>query len=578
MRPSLPRAPLARPMERSTHMARPLSAPFEAARRRLATLGPVAALASLALLSLWGGPAQAFGHGDVQRLARDAAAVAWTEAPDTRPAALRTLSYDAYRDIRYRPERAVWRDQGLPFELQFFHLGRGFVHPVQVHELHQGRVRRFDYQPEAWDFGANRLDRGFDTRDFASLGHAGFRVHHALNKPGVKDELVVFLGASYFRALGRGQHYGLSARALAIDTVGGAGPEEFPRFTRFWIERPAADARALTVHALLESPRLTGAVRFVVTPGTTTTVDTQLTLYLRAGSAPPAMLGLAPLTSMFLHGENQPQSRDFRPEVHDSDGLAIAGQGPGAAAGAPPEWIWRPLVNPPSAPYSPLAPSFAMSRLHGFGLMQRDRAPQRYEDPEARYETRPSAWIEPVGDWGPGRVQLLMLPTPDETEDNIVAAWVPERPLQAGEPVHFAYRLHWQGHEQTRPPHGHAVQSRRGRSWAEPLPGEVQHLVDFDGPALAALPPGAAVEAVAEAGRGGRVLGAHAYPLPAGYGAAWRLQLRVQRHDPRQPLELRAHLRHAGRALTETWAALLPPEPQPGEAPHPLALSTENPR
>ncbi len=521
--------------------------------------------ALLLLLALMGATSRvaAFGFDDVARLARDAAAGAWLEPADTRPPELRALSYDQQRDIRYRPERAVWRDIGLPFELQFFHLGRGLVHPVEIHEIHEGRVRRFDYDPAAWDFGTQRLDRS----GWGRLGLAGFRVHHALNSLAYKDELIVFLGASYFRALGRGQQYGLSARALAIDTVGAppGSTEEFPRFTRFWVERPAPDATALVILALLESPRATAALRFVVTPGDSTTVDTRIRVYLRAGTPPPAMLGIAPLTSMFLHGENQPQAVDYRPEVHDSDGLQLAGVGPDGGSGNAVEWIWRPLVNPPRRPYTPLAPSFALQRLHGYGLMQRDRAPRSYEDPEARYERRPSAWVEPLGDWGPGRVQLLMLPAPDETEDNIVAAWVPATLPRAGEALERAYRLHWQARVKTLPGDttalAHTTQSRRGRSWTEPLAGEVQHLVDFEGPALAALPAGAAVEAVASAGPGARVLAAHAYPLPPELGGGWRLQLRVQRDEPTQPLELRAYLRHAGAPLTETWAALLPPEP-----------------
>jgi glucans biosynthesis protein len=517
------------------------------------------------------GRVAAFGFDEVAALARNAAAVAWMQPTDTRPAELRQLNYDGYRDIRYRPDKAVWRDAGLPFELQFFHLGGGHVHAVEVHEVHEGRVRRLGYDASAWDFGRHRFDRSA----WGPLGHAGFRVHHALNSPAYKDELIVFLGASYFRALGRGQQYGLSARALAIDTVGG-GPEEFPRFTRFWIERPAADATALTIHALLESPRAVAAVRFVITPGDSAVLDTRIRVYLRTGTPAPAMLGIAPLTSMFLHGENQPQALDFRPEVHDSDGLQIAGIGPGGdpKTGAV-EWIWRPLVNPPRQPYSPLAPSFALQRLQGFGLMQRDRAPRSYEDPEARYERRPSAWVEPVGDWGPGRVQLLMLPTPDETEDNIVAAWVPATLPRAGEALDFAYRLHWQARLKTLPQSftalAHATQSRRGRSWAPLAPDELQYVIDFEGPALQALPTGSTVQAVAEAGSGGRVIETNAYPLPPELGGGWRLKLRVQRADATQPLELRAWLRHAGGALTETWAALLPPEPL-------LAPPQEHPR
>lgn len=494
-------------------------------------------------------PAAGFGFDEVAAIAQREAASAYVAPVARLPAELKALNYDGLRDIRYRPEKAIWREQGLPFELQFFHLGGGNLLPVAIHEVHQGRARLLGYDPAAWDFGRHRFDRS----GWQQLGHAGFRVHHALNSPAYKDELVVFLGASYFRALGKGQQYGLSARGLALDTVGGAAGEEFPRFKAFWIERPAANATTLTVHALLDSPRATGAVRFVLQPGETTVVDVRTRFFLRqpaAGQAPLAMLGLAPLTSMYLHGENQPQALDFRPEVHDSDGLMVAGQ---AAAGGATEWLWRPLVNP----RRPLASSFALQRLEGFGLMQRDRRFASYEDPEAHYERRPSAWVQPLGDWGPGRVMLLQLPTPDETEDNIVATWVPATLPAPGQPLELAYRLHWQGEQPTQPPGGHAVQSRRGRSWAAPAPGEVQHLIDFDGPALRALPAGAQVTAVATAGAGGRVTEARAKPLPQG---GWRLQLRAVRSDPTQPLELRAFLQHGPHALTETWAALIPGE------------------
>ena len=503
----------------------------------------------------------AFSFDDVAAIAQREAAAPYAAPVSSLPAELKALNYDGLRDIRYRPQKAIWREQGLPFELQFFHLGGGNVLPVQIHEVHEGRVRLLGYDAAAWDFGRHRFSRS----GWAGLGHAGFRVHHALNSPTHKDELVVFLGASYFRALGRGQQYGLSARGLALDTVGGAAGEEFPRFKAFWVERPAANASTLTIHALLDSPRATGAVRFVFHPGETTWVDVQQRLFLRAtapGQAALAMLGLAPLTSMYLHGENQPQAADFRPEVHDSDGLLVSGQ---AAPEAATEWLWRPLVNP----RQPIASSFALQRLEGFGLMQRDRRFASYEDSEAHYERRPSAWVQPVGDWGPGRVVLLQLPTPDETEDNIVASWVPATLPAPGQPLALAYRLHWQGDNATQPPGGHTVQSRRGRSWAAPAPGEVQHVIDFDGPALRALPAGAQVTAVASAGAGGRITEARAYAHPQG---GWRLQLRAVRSNPTQPLELRAYLQHGPHALTETWAALMPgeaalPAAVPGAAP-----------
>jgi glucans biosynthesis protein len=480
--------------------------------------------------------AAAFGFDDVAAIAKRQAEAPWRAPSTPMPPALAALDYDAAREIRFRPDRAIWR--GGPHELQFFH--RGYVQRdiVAVHLIEDGQVRRLGYQPESWDFGSLPATRGLSPDQLDEPGPAGLRIHHALHHPGYKDELIVFLGASYFRALGRGQRYGLSARALAIDTVGG-GPEEFPRFTSFWIEKPDADGTSVVVLALLDSPRASGAWQFTIRPGDSTVLDVRARLFLRA---PVAMLGLAPLTSMFQHGENQPRPGDFRPEVHDSDGLSVA---------ADDEWLWRPLVNP----RTPLASSFSARRLQGFGLMQRDRRFAAYEDDEAHYERRPSAWVEPLGDWGPGRVQLLQLPTPDETHDNIVAAWVPDRAPAPGEALDFAYRLHWQGHNAARPASAWSVQSRRGRGWAEPQAGELQFIVDFDGPALQALPADAGVDAVVTPLGNARLLQAHAWRHPDG---GWRMALRVQRTDPAQPVELRAFLRHGARALTETWTALIP--------------------
>jgi glucans biosynthesis protein len=525
--------------------------------------------------------APAFGFEQVAELARQAAQQPYAAPSEQLPAELAALDYDALRDLRYRPERAIWREQGLPFELQFFHLGGGNRNPVAVHEVVDGQPRRIGYDPSAWHYGAQAQRRGLQPGQWGELGYAGFRVHHALNDPAYKDELVVFLGASYFRALGRGQQYGLSARGLAIDTVGApaGASEEFPRFSAFWIERPAPGASSLVIHALLDSPRATGAYRFELQPGTAaqpaTQMDVRARLFLRAGIAPEAAirtLGIAPLTSMFLHGPQQTRGSDFRPRVHDSEGLLVAGQGLGSAPGAPVEWLWRPLFNPSQ----PLASSFALQRLQGFGLMQRERRLAGYEDIEARYERRPSTWVEPLGDWGPGRVELLLLPTPDETHDNIAAYWVPATLPAPGQALELAWRLHWQGDAPTQPPLAQTLQSRRGFSWFEPkappAAGEQKWQIDFDGPALRALPPAvrsaegeAGVEAVVTlppvAGRPvARLLEARAIPHPDG---GWRLHLRLLRDPSPEPVEVRAFLRHAGSALTETWSALIPQDPTP---------------
>ena len=506
--------------------------------------------ACLGLLAAASAHAERFDWEQLSELAQRRASLPYEASAsangDTLPAALSGLNYDQMRDIRFRPEQSLWRAERLPFEAQFFHLGLYHKAPVQISEIAaDGSVQPLPYRGSAFDFGANRLD----SSAWGDLGHAGFRLHHALNTPRYMDELVVFLGASYFRALGAGQQYGLSARGLAIDTVGGSG-EEFPRFTRFWLERPLPGAQSVTVYALLESPRSTGAYRFVVRPGQQTVMNVKVRLFLRAGAGPLATLGLAPLTSMFFFGENQPNAADFRPEVHDSDGLQmVSGEG---------EWLWRPLQNPKAT----LVSSFAMRNPRGFGLMQRDRRFASYEDLEARYDRRPSAWVRPLGDWGAGRVELVQLPTRDETSDNIVAYWVPEQWPAPGQPLDFSYELAWQGDDQQHPPSAWVTQSRRGLGYttlnADEQARQVQFVLDFAGPALDALGPQAAVRAVVSSDANGRVVEQLAYPNPV--TRSWRVTLRVQRIDPARPVELRAFLQHQQDAVSETWTHLLPPE------------------
>ena len=493
-------------------------------------------LASLWLLFLCIHPALAFDFDDVAERAQALAQQPYRSVIAKPPAELQALNYDQYRDIRFRPDHALWHEDNVPFELMFFHLGKFQTEPVRINEVTAQGERRIRYSSSDFDYGKNKLN----PRSWGDVGFAGWRAHYPFTAGGYKDELAVFLGASYFRALGAGQRYGLSARGLAIDTVGGER-EEFPRFTEFWIVKPAADAKTLTVYALLDSPRASGAYRFDIHPGTETVMDVRASISLRAGVA---TLGIAPLTSMFAFGENQPHRSDFRPEVHDSDGLMVAtGDG---------EWLWRPLVNPKRI----LTTSFSMRQLRGFGLMQRDRNFSSYEDSEAHYERRPSAWVEPVGSWGAGRVELMQLSTPDETNDNIVAYWVPAQLPPIGEPLEIAYRLHWQGSTMQRPPGAWVVQSRIGRGFAELGTGEQQYIVDFNGPSLEALPAGADVKAVVSAPANGQIMESNAYRVEA--TGAWRMTVRVKQLVLTEPTELRGFLRRGDDVLTETWSNVLP--------------------
>jgi glucans biosynthesis protein len=481
--------------------------------------------------------AHAFGFEDVAEQARKLAASAYQPATDKLPRELRDMEYDEYRDIRFKPDAALWREAKLPFEVMFFAAGRSFT-PVRVNEVVAQRARPVPFDPALFDFGRNKIEPRL--RD--ELGFAGFRVHYAMNRPDYKDEVVVFLGASYFRAVGKGQVYGLSARGLAVDTAAPQG-EEFPRFSEYWIERPQPNATTLTIYALLDSPRLSGAYQFLLRPGAETVMTVHASLYARSEIG---KLGIAPLTSMYDFGENQPGHDDYRPEVHDSDGLSVqSGEG---------EWLWRPLVNPKRL----LVTSFATVDPRGFGLMQRDRAFTSYEDTEARYERRPSVWVEPLGAWGPGRVELVQIPTPDETNDNIVAYWVPKQALTPQHPISVAYRMRWQMGTDTRGPLALVTQTRRGRGYVKQPDGQLKFVVDFEGGPLKGLAADAAVDAVVTVGAGAELAERNLFRNNVTGG--WRMTVRLKRPDASKPLELRAFLKTPQRTVSETWSYIVPAE------------------
>ncbi len=483
-------------------------------------------------------PCFGFGLDDVAERARKLATSPYKSPQSVTTKELRTLTYDQYRDIRFKPDRNIWREEKLPFELAFFHAGFNFAQTVRINEVSASGPREIPFRADSFDYGANKID----PKAIANSGFAGFRVHYPINSNKYKDEVLVFLGASYFRALGKGQRYGISARALAIDTALSSG-EEFPRFVELWIERPNADARSLTVFALLDSRRATGAYRFVITPGVETALEVKAHLFLRENVA---KLALAPLTSMFFYGENRRANGDaYRPEVHDSDGLSIhAGTG---------EWIWRPLTNPRRL----LTTSFALTNPAGFGLMQRDRSFASYEDLEARYELRPSVWVEPRGKWGEGRIELVQIPTPDETNDNIVAFWVPAvapRPLEAFE---FEYRLLWQKDTEARPPLAWVAQTRRGHGYQTKPDGTLAFAVDFAGPPLSKLSADTKVQGIVAVDGNAQIVENVTFHNEVTGG--WRMALRLRRADDKKPIEVRAFLRVANETLSETWSYIIPP-------------------
>ncbi|HJQ62650.1 MAG TPA: glucan biosynthesis protein G [Burkholderiales bacterium] len=496
------------------------------------------ALAAVAVLSIGHTAAAfAFDFSDVSQRARQLAEKPFRDEPPNLPPELQKLTYQQYWDIRYKADRHLWRGTRLPFEIAFFHRGSRFARPVRINVISADGVRPIKFDPADFDYGTTPVD----PQKLSGLGFAGFRVHYPLNTTKYKDEVLSFLGASYFRALGRGQKYGLSARGVAVDTALMSG-EEFPRFVEFWIEHPSPGAKELKIYGLLDSRRLTGAYQFLVRPGNETVVEVRARLYLREKVE---KLGIAPLTSMYFYGENQPApTEDIRPEVHDSDGLSVhTGTG---------EWLWRPLVNPRRL----VVTSFSVTNPQGFGLMQRDRVFSSYQDPHMRYELRPSVWVEPRDKWGEGRVELVQIPTPDETNDNIVAFWVPAA-LPPKPPYSFEYRLRWQRNTETRPPHAWVMQTRRGRATTRKPDNTVGFTVDFVGPALEYLPEDAKLEGVVSVDANAEIVERTAFRNAATDG--WRLAFRVRRLDEKKPVELRAYLTSGGEPMSEIWTYILPP-------------------
>ncbi len=486
--------------------------------------------------------AERFDFEALRLRARALAAKPYVPPPSGVPDWLRHLTYDQYRDISFVSGSSWWLRARLPFQLQFFHPGYLFDHPVSISEVIGGEARPIPFSPRYFDYGPVSVGP-LSSR----MGFAGFRILYPLNKPG--DELGAFQGASYFRFLCAGAVYGLSARGLAIDTAEPGG-EEFPAFEKFWVDRPGPADRQITLYALLDSPSAAGAYRFVIAPGGDTVMDVRTVIYCRKN---PSVLGIAPLTSMFWHGKTTNfETDDIRPEVHDSDGLMIeTGMG---------EWIWRPLTDPKS----PVVAAFSVEDPCGFGLLQRERHFSAYEDIAAAYQLRPSAWVEPEGAWGRGTVRLVELHTPDETNDNIVAFWVPARLPPPGQPLEFNYRLHW-FLNQIHPPAGYVVATRHGHLRTQET-GLERFVIDFDGPDLRRLKPNPisgtselpAVRAVVTVGAGA-TLAREATVEKNPFNQTWRVSFALQPDGTGRPVELRCYLRRTPRVLTETWSYLWQP-------------------
>ncbi len=444
------------------------------------------------------------------------------------PPGLRDIHYDAFRSIRFRPERSLWRNEPGEFEAQFFHPGFYFQETVDIAVVSDGRDSPVPFSTELFSYEGVPAP----TRN-TGLGFTGFRLHAPLNSTSYRDELIVFLGASYFRPLGKGNAYGLSARGLALD-LGEPGPEEFPRFTEFYLVRPAAGEHHVWVLALLESQRATGAYAFRIEPGQTSRIEVTAQLFFRHDVS---VVGLAPLTSMYLFGKDAPNRfGDFRPEVHDSDALLIwTREG---------EWLHRPLRNPPRSTVS----SFRADQLRGFGLAQTERDFRNYQDLEARYQARPSAWVEPLEGFGDGSVRLLEIATELETDDNIALAFVPNGPSEPE--LRVRYRLHVGSALPASPNTARVVATRTTKAKQG-----TRFLVDFTGGRLGSHAQVTPVVTL----RGGKVIEQHAEHNP--FEPGFRASFEVAPDPGARDVELRAFLKAGDEVLTETWTYLWQPNP-----------------
>lgn len=460
------------------------------------------------------------------------------------------LDYDKYREIRFRHDRALWSQDKLPFNLEFFHPGYLYQEPVHLYEFTLTHLQPIRFVTDFFDYGNLHLAKQIP----ADTGYAGFRVLYPINAGDKMDEIASFLGASYFRLLGKGQGYGLSARGLAVDCGENDRPEEFPIFTDWWLGKPHREDTDLRLYAILDSVSCVGAYTFVIHPGETTIVDVEAVLYFRTeeliqaanpGRKQLNTVGVAPLTSMFWFGENSERKfDDYRPEVHDSDGLLMRMDNG--------EVLWRPLNNASVMRHQ----RFATKNIRGFGLLQRDRDFNDYQDIFNHYHKVPSVWVEPHGDWGDGEVHLVELSTTYEGLDNIVAFWAPKDKPQPMQPARFAYTLYWTRETDRSLSDNKVVATRIGADGRNKNRREIA--IDFSGPKLAPLSDSNPPIAVASCSENGAITENQVFRNPI--NGSWRVILKLEpKADNKDTIDIRCTLKKGEEVLTETWTYLWSP-------------------
>jgi glucans biosynthesis protein len=468
------------------------------------------------------GEPTAFSFAALKDEARRLSTTAWSDPGADVAQRYRDLPFEQYREIRWKRDRLIWRDDRLAFRLEPMAAGSVYNRSVRLFLVDGGKALPISADGEQFDWGAVK-----PPEEGSPVPLSGVRLRRLGNSPERTPEFAVFQGASYFKALAKGLHYGLTARGLAINTADPDG-EIFPGFTRFYVERPDDNAQSIRLYALLEAKPVVGAYRFTLRPGDETAIDVELTLFPREEMT---HIGLGALNTMFLFGGiGRTRFDDVRQAVHLSDGLAVLnGQG---------ERLWRPTANPKNLQIS----AFADENPLGFGLVQRARDFTDYLDLDNRWDLKPSAWVEPVGDWGKGSVVLVEIPSDGEIHENVVAYWRPKAKLPAGQEFSAAYRLHWRGDGILPSDLGWVDDTREGQGNQT---GWRRYAIDFVGP----MPSADRVKLVASTSAG-RIVAPSLKPNPVTGGFSVVFDL-----DPRNaPLaELRVQLTDGTKPVSETW-------------------------
>ena len=495
----------------------------------------------------------AFGLSDVEELAEKLASQSYNAPQDN--GALKDIPEKVWKLIQFKDEHKLWRNQGLPFEAGFFHPGFIFNNMTPIEIIEGDRVEPFAFNA---DYFIHPGREALEAAKGGKLNYAGFSLYYPLNELDKMDEVLSFLGATHFRALAKRSQYGLEARGLIINPAKTEG-EEFPYFRRFWLVKPAADSVAFAVYALMDSPSLTGAYQFEISPGPSTVMEVKAALFRRNGKDKPLKIGLAPMGSMYLFSEKENCGKsDWRPEIHNSD-IFLWTEGDD-------NWFRRPLANPDRLEIS----CFDLNEPKGFGLMQQDNNFDHYQDFSTRFDLKPSLWVEPAGDWGPGQLELMEIPANQEIHNNIIAFWSPaEAPLTDKKRFDFAYKMYWMPSGTVPHQLGRAVSTRASR---DPETGVQNFIIDFEGGPLNDIPSNNGLASVVSVLPELPVLEKNLVKNPVTGG--WRLTFKLKTNEngglvqsllsargERKSLRVKALLKRGENlpeALTETWVYDIP--------------------